>query len=80
MPNFIKKLLYDNRELEFHFFEIARLNSNRYHVKVTENGNPLTAFDMDKLGNGEWKVLPPAPDWVLLVEPLLSKSIQENCK
>ena len=78
MATFSKTIFYNNAELLFSFSQVERIDSVKYHVTVVEDKKLLTAFEMRKAANESWKIVQPAPEWVLEVEPTLSTLIQSH--
>lgn len=62
----------------FRFSKIEGHALHKYFVSVVEGTQRITSFDMKLNNKGQWKVVEPAPDYIMDEERRLAASIEEN--
>lgn len=69
--------VYDN-VLDFSFRKVLNPFSSNYFVSVMFGNNNVASFKMKPSGQGGWKVVHPAPQWILNFEEELSLLISRH--
>lgn len=78
MGSFIKKIIADNRTIEFSFMRVFSVEGPRFLV-TTVDGNKALLFQMVFL-DGQWGIKEgqKVPDWIYKIEPQLTRAITES--
>jgi hypothetical protein len=77
MLSFKAHIPYDNKPLECYFSKIIAPDA-RYFVEVSSNESILARFEMQTDHFNKWRVLHPAPEWILNLESQLAFVIHKN--
>jgi len=77
MKNFKEKLAVENGDYELEFIRIKAPKDWKFFITLSRSGELVVSFDMMQL-NGTWKVVPPAPQWVIEKESELAAIIQNH--
>lgn len=62
----------------FEFRKICISTGAKFFVCTVDNQNNCVAFDMKRDKYNNWKITPPAEEWVLSLEHQLACAISEN--
>ena len=75
MSNFSKPLRSNQHTYNLSFSKVESMTTHKYFVTISDNYKALSAFEMKQNSKGEWKIVLPAPDYILKEEGLLSSWI-----
>jgi hypothetical protein len=77
MNQFNGSILVDGHDLSFDFLVIHTVKGIKLFIVVTKDRTSFI-FDMQKDGSGKWKILEPAPKWVIPFAEQLGNTIDKN--
>lgn len=80
MARFSKFFITNRGAYTFHFFKIEGVDLAKYFVSVEDGSLRIASFDMKQNQHGVWKVIAPAPDFVLQEEQRLAAVIEGNSR
>ncbi len=75
--NFSTIVTIDDLEYLFSFRKIETPGLLKFFVTVSSPFIQTLSFEM-KREFGVWKILPPAPDWLIKIEPLVARILSEK--
>jgi len=78
MADLIKSIQYKDVCYTFLFREIDTPNSKKYFVIVFDEWHQKVVFEMKENVYGDWKIVPPIPEWVFPLENYLSLFLKES--
>jgi hypothetical protein len=71
MLNFSRNLTYGTWNLDVHFAKV-HAPVGKFFVVVSDGPKEVVAFDMKHDEDKGWKVIQPAPDWIVRLEDQFS--------
>jgi hypothetical protein len=77
MTNFLAQIFYGNKLLDIWFNKIAA-PENKYFIEVNSDKSIIARFEMQEDHFNKWKIMMPAPEWVLNLELQLANVICRN--
>ncbi|MGZ3849045.1 MAG: hypothetical protein ACXVMS_18150 [Flavisolibacter sp.] len=78
MKDFKEQILMKNGVYYFWFRILVCGDQAKYFVQVEKEAGAPFFFEMKQDRRGEWKVIPPVPDWIRVIEPELILMIQKQ--
>jgi hypothetical protein len=76
MSDFTKILVTSRGTCQFVFSKVEGA-SPKFFVQVQDHTTSLAAFDIKQNKDGKWKVVEPAPNFILIQEETLVKAIEQ---
>ena len=77
MADFTKSITVENEKTRFQVSKIYKRDGFKFFVKVLYK-NVLIYFDMQRDKRGDWKIINPAPNWLIPLESELASVIKKN--
>jgi hypothetical protein len=78
MLAFITWITVNNKALKFEYSKVIIPGGDKYFVNVYEQQNLVTSFELKEKRHGNWKIIVPAPEWLLEIQDAISHAIEEN--
>jgi hypothetical protein len=78
MTNFTKTFITNNGTYIFRFSKVESTQVRKYYVSVEDGANRIAGFDIKLNKDGKWKVVEPAPSFIVQEEQLLGATIEEK--
>ena len=72
MVNFTKTFITNKGAYTFRFSKVESKQVCKYFVSVEEGPNRIASFDIKQNKEGKWKVVKPAPSFIVQEEQLLA--------
>lgn len=75
MSNPMKSFLINDHKLNLTFRKVYCPQGFKYFISKNDDSSDPLAFEMKPQEDGKWKIILPAPDWLLPLEEELSRYI-----
>ena len=71
-----KEVVIEGIVIRFSFSRIVSKCGNKFFVTVYRDEEMAIGFELIQCAEKNWKILPPAPDWVLSIQTIIFELIE----
>jgi hypothetical protein len=78
MPVFNEWITINNKALNFEFSKVVSPLGDKYFVNVFDQQFQLSSFEVKEKDRGNWKIVLPAPQWILDIQDIIIRAIEDQ--